>query len=274
VSDGGASPAQRELMAWFAGDAGAGGPRAVILVAHPDDETVGAGGRLAALDPAAVVVVTDGAPRDGFFARSAGCADRTAYAALRRRELEAALRMAAVPQRRLRQWQFVDQEAALDLEALARAVRAACEELRPEVVLTHPYEGGHPDHDAVAFAAAAAVRLLPVPARPILLEMAFYHRGPHGPVWGRFAGDPGRPVSLGGEALARKRAMLACYPSQGQVLAHVPLDAERIRPAAEYDFSAVPPPGVFDYDGFGWPVRGADFRERAAVAWRRLGLGR
>ena len=46
-------------------------------------------------------------------------------------------------------------------------------------VLTHPYEGGHPDHDSVAFCVRAAVRLL---ARggggdaPEVAEMAFYHR--------------------------------------------------------------------------------------------------
>jgi LmbE family N-acetylglucosaminyl deacetylase len=261
-----------DLLDWFAGDSRGRGPRALVLVAHPDDETVGAGGRLASLDPAAIVVITDGAPRDPFFMREAGCTDRAGYAALRRRELESALAAAGVPRERVRHLGCVDQEAALDLEELSAVVRSACEELRPEVVLTHPYEGGHPDHDAAAFAAQAAVRMLPAHARPTVLELAFYHRGPHGFVWGHFAGDPGRTVPLRGEPLARKRAMLDCYRSQARVLAQVPLDAERVRAAADYDFGAPPPPGVFHYDAFGWGLRGEEFRRQAAATWRSLGL--
>ena len=44
-----------------------------------------------------------------------------------------------------------------------------------EQVITHPYEGGHPDHDACAFAARAAVRHSANKAK--LMEFTSYHAG-------------------------------------------------------------------------------------------------
>jgi LmbE family N-acetylglucosaminyl deacetylase len=259
----------RDLVAWLAGDSRARGPRTVVLVAHPDDETVGIGGLLAEIDPHAIVIATDGAPRNAWFWRKAGCANRRAYAALRRRELADALRAGGVPAGRVRWWPCVDQEAARDLRWLTAAARRLFDELTPELVLTHPYEGGHPDHDAIAFAAHAALAATPVARRPALVEMAFYHQDHRGrgvPVWGRFAGRPGRRIVLDAERRARKRAMVACHRSQARVLAACPLDAEHVRPAPAYDFTAPPPGGAFLYDAFGWPLQGADFLRAAAMA--------
>jgi len=249
----------RETLAWLASDARSGAPRTLLVVAHPDDETVGAGGRLADLDPVAIAIATDGAPQDPWFAHAAGCADPAAYAQLRRCELEAALAAGGVPIERARFWGFTDQDAVRHLRELKEAVHALLIEHRPEVVLTHPYEGGHPDHDAVAFAVHAAASDMPAPARPALLEMAYYHDSADGQVWGGFAGHPGRAIVLDGPALARKHAMVGCYRSQERVLARFPLNVERVRLAPDYDFTAAPPPGRFQYDAHGWGVRGADF---------------
>jgi LmbE family N-acetylglucosaminyl deacetylase len=263
----------RELLDYFSAETRTRGPRTVVMVAHPDDETIGAGGRLAEIDPAAIVIATDGAPGDPWFAREAGCAGRAEYAALRRRELDAALEAGGVPPERVRGWSFTDQEAALQLEALTRATRALFEELRPEVVLTHPYEGGHPDHDALAFAVHSARRALAPAARPAVLELAFYHQGTHGPVWGRFAGEPGRTITLSGPRLARKRAMMRCYRSQARVLAPFPLELERVRVAPDYDFCAPPDAAGFYYDAFRWARSGAEFLACAAEARAHLPSG-
>ena len=50
----------------------------------------------------------------------------------------------------------------------------------PTSILTHAYEGGHPDHDAVAFAVAAAVRVAGRAADTTIVEMPFYRAGPEG----------------------------------------------------------------------------------------------
>jgi len=63
----------------------------MIVVAHPDDETMGMGAQLCRLDDALLVHATDGAPRDECGARAAGFASATEYAAARKAEVRAAL---------------------------------------------------------------------------------------------------------------------------------------------------------------------------------------
>jgi LmbE family N-acetylglucosaminyl deacetylase len=250
------------MISWFVSDSRARGPRAVMLVAHPDDETVGLGARLAELEPRALVVVTDGAPAAAFSDPRA----RQERAALRARELAQALAAGGVRAEALRRWQIPDQQAAFELPALGERALALFRELEPELVLTHAYEGGHPDHDATAFAVQWAARALPA-GRPVLLEMPYYHAEGDGQVWGRFAGEPGHARPLHGEPLARKRAMLAAYRSQADVLAQVPLDAERVRVAGPYDFSAAPPVRDFLYPVVAPSVAAAEFLNRARRAW-------
>jgi LmbE family N-acetylglucosaminyl deacetylase len=48
-----------------------------------------------------------------------------------------------------------DQAASLGLAGLARRLAVQLAASGAEVVVTHAYEGGHPDHDATAFAVHA-----------------------------------------------------------------------------------------------------------------------
>src|SRR5438105_472156 len=92
----------------------------VFVAAHPDDEVIGAGDRIARTAGAAIVHVTDGAPRDLADARALGFATRDEYAAARRREAEAALALAGVSPTAMVALGAVDQEASLALGPLAR----------------------------------------------------------------------------------------------------------------------------------------------------------
>jgi LmbE family N-acetylglucosaminyl deacetylase len=250
----------------------------MVLVAHPDDETTGGGALLNTFSELLLVHVTDGAPRRGSDAQNAGCASFREYAVLRRRELEAAVALAGWSAEQVVSLGYPDQEAALAMADAARGTAALIAEWRPDVLLTQPYEGGHPDHDATAFAAHAAVALLhPSARRPRLVEMASYHDGDGDGVttFQEFLPCVARPVTtvhLDDRARALKRQMLDAYRSQAATLASFRDDVERYRAAPSYDFTRPPHPGRLNYERFDWGATGESWREQARRALSLLGL--
>jgi N-acetylglucosamine malate deacetylase 2 len=256
--------------------------RWVVVAAHPDDETLAAGALMARSRPAAVLLLTDGAPRDLAWAPAARRAglDRAAYARARREELAAALDLAGVPAERTYFLDAVDQEAAAELPRLARDLADRLAALAPDLVLTHPYEGGHPDHDAAAFLVRAAAALLArrgAPA-PELAEMACYHAENGRIATGHFLPDAhpaAGPVVLALRAAEReqKRRMIACFATQEEVVRpFLPAARERFRPAPACRFDRPPHAGPLLSEIWGFPVDGARFRGLAARAAAELGL--
>lgn len=246
-----------------------GGP-VLAVVAHQDDETIGLGGQMNRFDDLLVVHVTDGAPADPAHAHRAGFPDRIAYAAARRREVAAAVALAGLGPDRLVALGHVDQTARDNLTTIAAEIGALIDRHRPAVVLTHAYEGGHPDHDAVAFAVdAAAQRSV---AGPAVVAMPLYHQGGTGMVLQTFC-DP-RPddvtVMLPEDAWNRKLRMLAAHTSQWSVLSAVTARHEAFRLTRDEDFNRLPNGGRLLYEGFGWGMTGAEWLERVAAARRRV----
>ena len=144
-----------------------------LLAAHPDDETIGASALLARSPNACVIFVTDGAPRDTRLWPETIQGSREQYAAIRREEAERALAHAGIAARQITWLGGVDQEAIFTIPQLLARLRHVVEEVRPELLVTHPYEGGHPDHDCAALLASLA--LATFPRRLALLEMSSYH---------------------------------------------------------------------------------------------------
>jgi N-acetylglucosamine malate deacetylase 2 len=240
--------------------------RVLVVAAHPDDETIGAGGLLCRARDPWVVHVTDGVPHDPRLRFGPLGHDAEAYGRARRAELEGALDLAGVPASSRLRIGLVDQEVALSLDEAMRALRAAFERVAPVWIVTHPYEGGHPDHDATAFACRAALATCGLDA--LLVEMTSYHARGGRLVAGEFLGERGPVVTVEHDAALRdrKRAMLDCHVSQREVLAPFGVERERFRMAPHYRFDAPPHAGILHYESLGWPMTGARFVELARLA--------
>lgn len=231
--------------------------RVALVVAHPDDETIAAGGSLHLFPGLLLVHVTDGAPRRLDDARRAGFDGPAAYAAAREAELQAALGVAGVRPARARLG-VPDQDAVRHLGAAARALETLFARHGTETVLTHAYEGGHPDHDATAFAAHLAAGRLGLP----VVEFPAYRAGQDGQTLAQafLPGPPEVRVALAPAEVAVKRGMLDCFRSQAGVLAMFDVGVERFRPAPAHDFGAPPHPGRLNYEAWGWEMTGAAWR--------------
>ena len=247
--------------------------RSIVVAAHPDDEAIGLGAHLRDLRHLlSIVHLTDGAPRDGLDAAKAGCPGWKEYAALRRREFEQALAAAEARCRRNFCLECADQDASFRIADLANALSRLFRELRPAVVYTHPYEGGHPDHDAAAAAVYAARRLCDDSFT--ILEFSSYHAGEAGLESECFLPNQGtdEPRPLSAEQRERKRSIFECYASQRSVLEQFPLEQEPVRAAPEYDFARPPHLGTLFYEQLESGMDSAEWRALAHLAFRQLGI--
>ena len=229
-----------------------------LVVAHPDDEVVGLGSRLACFADLTLIHLTDGAPRDLRDAYRAGFPDRKAYSKAREQELRAALERLGVAPKRIG-YRIPDQETAHHLPEIIERLRADLSGMA--AVFTHPYEHGHPDHDSAALAVALAAPALP------RFECAFYHATDRGSRFGAFWPDAEvaeTVLSLRPEEQAAKARAIACFATQRETLAQFDLVAERVRPAPTYDFTRPAPPGAALYERWGFRESAADWRAHAA----------
>ena len=246
-------------------------PRVAVIVAHPDDEAIGAGILLEGLPGTVVTHVTDGAPRDQRAARRRGFRNRDAYAEARRAEVISALRLVGIEESQIRCFGFVDGEATYRLVELCHRVIDLLIELQPDVVLTHPYEGGHTDHDATAFAVHLACGILRREGvtAPVVLELTSYHNANGKRARSRFIERPNVPVrelGLTPEEQLLKLRMFEQFVSQRDCLSAFPVEAERFRLAPRYVFTAPPHEGELDYERYCSIICGEEWRARAGAA--------
>jgi LmbE family N-acetylglucosaminyl deacetylase len=136
--------------------------RVLTVAAHPDDETLGAGGTMAwhaaRGDTVWALILADGASsRHGRVEQQADCA-RSACEILGVERLV----MTGLPDQRL---------DTLGLLEVITPIEQAIDELRPDVVLTHFMGDVNEDHRLVARATMVATR--PVPGTPVRRVCAF-----------------------------------------------------------------------------------------------------
>ena len=258
-------------------------PRALLVFAHPGDETVALGARLRRFRQAHLILATDGAPRDQADSRTHGFPSWIQYRDARARELDHMLTIAGVSNMAHESLGIPDQQASFQLPQLTRQIAEHIRSFRPEIVFTHPYEGGHPDHDACAFAVRYACALAASPSgiQMLIAEAACYHAGPDGIKAEVFLAPPEPPPhappngpqiirKLSPGEQKRKRQRMDCFFTQRAALARFPCAVERFRLAPRYDFTRPPHPGPTYYDHFPWGITSGRFCRLAAEATREL----
>jgi LmbE family N-acetylglucosaminyl deacetylase len=212
--------------------------RALVFVAHPDDETIACSGLLQRTAASLVVFAVDGAPpRYGFEGRFVSLQKYSET-----RFLEASRALALIPGsafRRLRRRDgcyFVDQHLFQDLREALASLLQIVEAFSPDVLVSHAYEGGHIDHDACSFLAMHAARTLGLKH----LEFPLYWKSESGrDVVQEFRGgqDGELVLELSSQEIAVKERMLAEYGSQQGLLQVFRRNTEHFRPAAAENYA-------------------------------------
>jgi LmbE family N-acetylglucosaminyl deacetylase len=240
--------------------------RCLIVVAHPNDEIVGSGCLIAKLPNVRILHVSHGA-----FAVQETQKAGFDIATERKRECLAALALAKVPSDRVVEFDLPQLEAPYKMVELTRSLLTFLQKNSSRIVLTHAYEGGHPDHDAVAFATHSAVRLLSQYGLkpPVIFEMAIYPDKNGLLKMPEFLHNPAgesTTLMLDSDALELKKRMFDCFKTQQQTLAQSPLGPEKFRQAPVYDFTRPPHDGKLHYEKLNLGVTGEQWRELAREA--------
>ncbi len=210
----------------------------ILLVAHPDDESIGAGLLLQRLRRACIVFCADGTSWWPLYWLT--YCFPPVYARLRRQEAVVAIGMAG----RHHEAQFLghpDGSLATELVSAYQALAGLFRSWQPEHVITHAFEGGHEDHDACSFLAAALCKEFNCQA----WEMPLYYRNATTGKVIRQAFAPDDPdgeilTPISESELAIKKAMLAAHASQQDIVSRFDPGCERFRRQPVHDYSVWP----------------------------------
>ncbi len=260
--------------------------RLVIVAPHPDDEVIGASSFLPLLrERAFVIYVTQGAPgfgqndrkvlattlagsKSGALKKRISSAksiiDPKHNAMIRRQEAKEVLSFCEIPLHNAFWLNFSDQRVSYELDRFVAELGRVLSHIKPDAILTPPYEGGHPDHDSAALGVASVCAQTGACRR---VEMLSYHNRNGRLEFGRFLASAGptreHHIILSEEERSRKAAMFSIYASQREVLRNFPINEERFRIAPDYNFLEPPHSGPLYYDFFHWGIDGSHWRERA-----------
>ncbi len=211
---------------------GAVSHRAVVVVAHPDDEVLGLGASLARLEHLKLIHATDGA--------AGGAGEPAEVAGGRFAELGSALSILGCRPDCSVRLDHPDGRLAAHMRTVSD--RLSQELAGAEVVITHAFEGGHPDHDACAIAVqlACSAILASGGRPPVRLEFAIYALIDGAVELNRFAAGraPHTTIVLSARQRELKAAALKAFHSQEHVVSRFPLESEVMRAAPDHDPAA------------------------------------
>lgn len=228
----------------------------LLLVAHPDDESIGAGILMQRNPRVQTVIATSGAPNRPYIWRQFGTPGRCAR--IRQAETNAALSIAGAQKALF--LGFPDGRLYRNLGPAYERLVALVRELKPELILTHAVEAGHPDHDCCSFLSSRLSEAFGIPA----WEMPYYRPDPVGgsSIIQQFETDRDEVMTLQPttQEIALKQKMFEAHASQHGVLTAFDPARECFRPQPDYDYSRVAC-GITDRVG----PRGLNARDLAAA---------
>jgi N-acetylglucosamine malate deacetylase 2 len=197
----------------------------LVLVAHPDDESIGMGITLQRLNRALVVFCTSGAPLFPPVWLRYG----TPWHYGRVREREAVKAVQAAGSNAVEFLRFQDGRTYRDLAAIYLRVKRLVETFRPQVIVTHALEGAHQDHDVCSFIGARVAERLALETWEIAL---YYKSASTGQVVrNEFKDEWTTPevVKASDYELVNKRKMLDAHQSQKHIIGRFDPMRELIR---------------------------------------------
>ncbi len=136
----------------------------LIISAHPDDETIGAGGKIIQSvkngDVLRLIMMTDGAPDERF--DEDPCYDEEEYRLTRANETIAAMALAGVPEENITFLGYDDWGFVFDVqgESMVDTINNMSElmmEFEPDEIYIHAYEHGNIDHDTAHYITVRAM---------------------------------------------------------------------------------------------------------------------
>jgi len=215
--------------------------RLLVVAAHPDDETIGAGvlmARTRRYGGAVRVIVVN----TGIAAWRAG--DHAALFAERRAQTLAALALAGVAPDDVTFLGIPDLATGERFSSVVERLRAEIREFHPDGVAVSAWEGAHPDHDLSHYAVAVATDL---GATVPVWEFPEYNRRYLGTGRAGFLQEdwPFLDLGLTPEEAKLRRAMMACFPSEGPFVWRFGEQPELLRPLPRYDYRL--PPDLLPY---------------------------
>jgi N-acetylglucosamine malate deacetylase 2 len=238
--------------------------RPLVLVAHQDDEAIACAVLIQRAEQATIVFATNGAPVDPYFWGKYGSPQKLAE--VRREEATNAMRAVGIAHACF--LDFPDQQLHLSAAAAIARVIQIAQEQRCSAIVTHAYEGGHPDHDTCSYIAHEVGESLSLE----VWEMPLYHRAEGKPSMQQFLnGNADLTITPSDEEYARKQQMMAAYPSQGELLRTFTKREEVFRRQPHYDYARPPHEGQLNYEAWQWQVTG---KEVSSALSRSLGAAR
>jgi LmbE family N-acetylglucosaminyl deacetylase len=234
----------------------------LIIAAHPDDEIIGAGDRLTKMNNIFFIHSTDGAPKNMKDSLIYGFENRRDYIRKRREEFFSALKHGNIQPEACFETGIPDQETSFNLQYLTKFLLKKINEINPDLILTHPYEGGHPDHDSTSFAVNSALKLLNKSS--ILIEFSSYFNKNGGMAVSDFINQNySSQIRLTEPERIKKKLMLDCFKTQKNVLNYFHIEKEVFRKPPVYDYTLPPHSGTLYYELFDWGIKGEQWRKLA-----------